>query len=258
MAHISIRNLTVEFKIYGSSSRSLKRQILTQATGGLIKQGDNNVITVKAIDDISLEISDGDRVGLLGHNGAGKTTLLRTIAGIYKPTGGVIEIEGSVGALLDPAAGLDLEATGRENIYLRGYVLGMNRREINEQIAAIADFGELGNFLELPVKTYSTGMFSRLGFAISTAIKPDILLIDEAIGAGDASFQIKAKQRTDETIGRARLLLLSSHSTELVDGYCNRKVVFEHGRIISDTRVDARSFSEAASHDGNVEGNVAG
>lgn len=233
MAHISIRNLTVEFKIYGSSARSLKSQILSQATGGRIARGANDTLTVKALDNISLEIGDGERVGLLGHNGAGKTTLLRTIAGIYKPTAGEIEIDGSVGALLDPAAGLDLEATGRENIFLRGYVLGMSRREIAERINEIADFAELGDFLELPVKTYSMGMFSRLAFAISTAIRPDILLIDEAIGAGDAAFQIKAKQRTDETIDRARLLLFSSHVTELVEAYCNRTVVFEHGRIVS-------------------------
>ena len=161
MAHIAIRNLTVEFKIYGSSTRSLKRKILSQATGGLISHGNDNVITVKAIDNISLDICDGDRVGLLGHNGAGKTTLLRTIAGIYKPSGGVIEIDGTVGALLDPAAGLDLEATGRENIYLRGYVLGMTRREINEQIAAIAEFAELGRLS----RTAGQDLFDRHVFA---------------------------------------------------------------------------------------------
>ena len=169
MAHISIENLTVEFAIFGVSSRSLKNQILSHATGGRVMSGAHDVITVRAIDGLNLEINDGDRVGLVGHNGSGKTTLLRVLAGIYKPSGGAITIEGHVGALLDPTAGMDSESTGIENIYLRGYMMGMSRREIAAKLDDIAEFSELGDFLALPMRTYSAGMFARLAFAVSTA-----------------------------------------------------------------------------------------
>lgn len=229
MAHISIRNLTVEFKVYGSNSRSLKKQILSQATGGRIAENADDTITVKALDNVSLEINDGDRIGLVGHNGSGKTTLLRTIAGIYKPTGGTIEIEGSVRALLNPAAGMDTEATGIENIYLRGYVLGMSKREVDGKVNEIAEFTELGKFLNLPVKTYSAGMFSRLGFAISTSLRPDILLIDEGIGAGDASFQERAHERVNNMMGQANILLIASHDQTLLNSYCDKFVSIAAG-----------------------------
>jgi hypothetical protein len=160
MAHISIENLTVEFAIFGANSRSLKNQLLSQATGGRVMSGIRDVVTVRAIDGLNLEINDGDRVGLIGHNGSGKTTLFRVIAGIYKPSGGALTIEGRVGALLDPTAGMDAESTGIENIYLRGYMLGMSRREIASKLDEIADFAELGDFIELPMRTYSAGMFA--------------------------------------------------------------------------------------------------
>src|SRR5690349_16906929 len=179
MPHISIENLMVEFAIFGASSRSLKNKILSSATGGRVMSNARDIVTVRAIDGLNLEIKDGDRIGLVGHNGSGKTTLLRVLAGIYKPSGGAITIEGSVGALLDPTAGMDMESTGIENIYLRGYMLGMSRREIASKLDEIADFTELGNFLALPLRTYSAGMFARLAFAISTAAQRDILLIDE-------------------------------------------------------------------------------
>lgn len=231
MAHISIRNLTVEFKIYGSNSRSLKKQLLSQATGGRIAENADDTITVKALDNVSLEIEDGDRIGLVGHNGSGKTTLLRTIAGIYKPTGGTIEIEGSVGALLDPAAGMDPEATGIENIYLRGYVLGMNKREIDSRVDEIAEFTGLGKFLQLPVKTYSAGMFSRLGFAISTSIRPDILLIDEGIGTGDASFVNKINRKLDELLLGSYITFVASHNTTFLEAVSNRSITLKRGHI---------------------------
>ena len=155
--------------------------------------GARDIVTVRAIDGINLEINDGDRIGLIGHNGSGKTTLLRVLAGIYKPNGGTITIEGRVGALLHPNAGMDPESTGIENIYLRGYMLGMSRREITAKLDDIAEFTELGDFLELPMRTYSAGMFARLAFAVSTAAHNDILLIDEGLGAGDAEFQKKVQ-----------------------------------------------------------------
>ena len=232
MAHISIRNLTVEFKVYGSNSRSLKKQILSQATGGRIAENADDTITVKALDNVSLEINDGDRIGLVGHNGSGKTTLLRTIAGIYKPTGGTLEIEGSIGALLDPAAGMDPEATGIENIYMRGYVLGMTKREIDGKVDSIAEFTELGKFLHLPVKTYSAGMFSRLGFAISTSIHPDILLVDESIGAGDSGFIEKIQSVTEVLFERPKILILASHNEELINKHTGSVIILSSGKLI--------------------------
>ena len=229
MAHISIENLTVEFAIFGANSRSLKNQILSQATGGRVMSGARDIVTVRAIDGLNLEIKDGDRIGLVGHNGSGKTTLLRVLAGIYKPSGGALTITGRVGALLDPTAGMDPESTGIENIYLRGYMMGMTRREIAAKLDDIADFTELGEFLSLPMCTYSAGMFARLAFGVSTAAHNDILLIDEGIGAGDAGFQKKARARIESLFDRTPIVILASHSEELIGEFCNRRVEMEHG-----------------------------
>jgi len=229
MPHISIENLTVEFAIFGASSRSLKNKILSQATGGRVMSNARDIVTVRAIDGLNLEINDGDRIGLVGHNGSGKTTLLRVLAGIYKPSGGAITIEGNIGALLDPTAGMDFESTGIENIYLRGYMLGMNRREIASKLDEIADFAELGDFLALPLRTYSAGMFARLAFAVSTAAQRDILLIDEGIGAGDEAFRKKAHQRIESLFHRTPIVVLASHSESLVGEFCSRRVELERG-----------------------------
>lgn len=235
MAHISIENLTVEFAIFGASSRSFKNKILSHATGGRIMSGVRDIITVRAIDGLNLEINDGDRVGLVGHNGSGKTTLLRVLAGIYKPNAGSITIEGKVGTLLDPYAGMDPESTGIENIYLRGYMMGMSRKEIDSNIDDIAEFTELGDFLALPMRTYSAGMFARLAFAVSTAAQNDILLIDEGIGAGDAAFLEKARRRIENLFNRTPIVILASHSEALISEFCNRRVQMEHGVLKSIT-----------------------
>lgn len=232
MAHISISNLTVEFAIFGASSRSLKNSIIAQATGGKVMAGARDVVVVRAIDGLDLEIKDGDRVGLVGHNGSGKSTLLRVLSGIYKPTAGRIDIEGRVGALLDPAAGMDMEATGFENIYLRGHLLGMATREISAKLDDIASFSELGDFLSLPMKTYSAGMAARLAFAISTAPETDILLVDEGIGAGDAEFQKKAEERVERLFEKTSIVLIASHSEELLARFCNRRIRMEHGQLV--------------------------
>lgn len=235
MARISIENLTVEIAVFGSNSRSLKNSIMAQATGGRVMAGARDIVSVRAIDRINLDIGDGDRIGLVGHNGSGKTTLLRVLSGIYKPVSGLVRIEGSVGTLLDPSAGMDGEATGIENLYLRGHLLGMSRAEVTEQIAEIAEFTELGDFLRLPLKTYSAGMAARLAFAISTAPQQDILLIDEGIGAGDTKFQGRARQRIERFFERTSIVLLASHSEELLNRFCNRRIEMERGRIVSDT-----------------------
>ena len=238
MARISIKDLSVEFAIFGASARSLKNTIMSQATGGRVMAGARDIVAVRAIDELNVEIKDGDRVGLVGHNGSGKTTLLRVLAGIYKPAAGRIVIEGRVGTLLDVGAGMDPEATGIENIYLRGYLLGMTRKQIEAQIDEIADFTDLGDFLQLPMKTYSAGMSARLAFGISTSIHNDILLIDEGIGAGDAAFQEKAQKRVESLFARTSIVLLASHSDELIKRYCNRRLRMEHGRLIEDVPLE--------------------
>ncbi len=237
MAHISIKDLSVEFAIFGANARSLKNTVLAQATGGRVMAGARDIVAVRAIDRLNLEIRDGDRIGLVGHNGSGKTTLLRVLAGIYKPVSGSVRIEGRVGTLLDPSAGMDPEATGIENIYLRGYILGMSKREIEAQIPDIADFTDLGDFLQLPMKIYSAGMQARLTFAISTALQHDILLIDEGIGAGDAAFQEKAQKRIEGLFARSSIVLLASHSDALIKQFCNRTVQMQHGRMVNDAPV---------------------
>jgi lipopolysaccharide transport system ATP-binding protein len=232
VAHISISDLTVEFAIFGSNARSLKNNIMLQATGGRIMTGAHDVVAVRAIDNLSLEIKDGDRIGIIGHNGSGKSTLLRTLAGIYKPTAGKITVEGDISTLLDPITGMDMEATGYENIFLRGHLLGMSTPSIRSTIDDIASFTELGDFLSLPLKTYSSGMIARLAFAISTAKTSDILLIDEGIGAGDATFQQKAEDRISNLFAKTSIILIASHSEQLLSHFCNRRIEMKCGKLI--------------------------
>lgn len=232
MAHISISDLSVDFAIFGSDARSLKKNFVSQATGGRILADARDVVAVRAIDKLSLEIEDGERIGIIGHNGSGKSTLLRVLSGIYKPTGGSITIEGRISTLLDPVAGMDGEATGYENIFLRGYLLGMSTRDIRSRLEDIAEFTELGKFLSLPLKTYSNGMIARLAFAISTAGSSDILLIDEGIGAGDESFRKKAEDRIEKLFAKTSIVLIASHSEELLSRFCNRRIGMNRGKLI--------------------------
>lgn len=246
MTHVSIANLSVEFAIFGANARSLRNRILTQATGGRVMTSASDIVSVRAIDGLNLELREGERVALSGHNGSGKTTLLRVLSGIYKPTAGSITIKGKVGALLDSTAGMDFESTGVENIYLRGYMLGMSRREIASKVEEIADFTELGEFLELPMRTYSAGMFTRLAFAVSTAVESDILLIDEGIGAGDQNFQIKVQQRIEGLFKRTPIVLLASHAEGLVQQFCTRRLTMEHGKLIGDEPVVRTAAADRA------------
>ncbi|WP_368518282.1 ABC transporter ATP-binding protein [Rhizobium sp.] len=232
MPHISITNLSVEFNVYGTNSRSLKKRILSQATGGRISSARGDHVQVRALNQISLEVFDGERIGLIGHNGSGKSTLLRVLAELYRPTSGTVRTVGNIGTLIDPSAGMDPDSSGIENIYLRGYVLGLNAKQISERIDEIVEFTELGDFINLPLRTYSAGMFARLSFAISTSIKPDILLIDEGIGAGDAGFIQKMRARLDKFVNDASILMLASHDQSLIERFCNKTITLEHGNIV--------------------------
>lgn len=234
MAIIEVQNATVEYPLYQGNSMSLRNTLVSAGTGGIISRGTSNIVTVKALDNISFTLNDGDRVGLIGHNGAGKSTLLRTLGGIYAPTAGNVRVEGRISTIFELGAGLDTELSGYENIIRMGMFLGATKSRARSFIPDIEEFTELGNFLAAPVHTYSAGMLTRLTFAISTAIQPEILLIDEVLGAGDASFQEKAKARMENVIKSARIFVLASHSTEMINLYCNRTLQFEHGRLVED------------------------
>jgi ABC-type polysaccharide/polyol phosphate transport system ATPase subunit len=189
---------------------------------------------VRALENISLTVHHGDQLGIIGHNGAGKSTMLRVFAGIYQPSQGTISIEGRVSPLFSTSPGLDPDDTGYENIVTCGLLLGMSRDEIERKLPEIEAFSELSDYLSLPARTYSTGMLVRLGFAIATAIDPEILLLDEELGAGDARFAMRAAKRVEALIDRSSIVVLASQSQELISRICNRAILLDHGRLIAD------------------------
>lgn len=230
MASITLADVSIQFPLYHGSSRSLKKTLLSMA-GARSLTRDHNRIVVQALADISLHIGHGERVGLIGHNGAGKTTLLRVLAGVYEPTAGRILVNGKVSTLLDASLGLNPEATGYENIMLRGLYMGLHPHEIRSLAPGIAEFTELGEFLYMPVRTYSAGMTLRLGFAVVTATAPEILLMDEWLMAGDAQFLDKARRRIDTFVSQSQILVLASHSLEIIEKWCTKVVWFDRGRV---------------------------
>jgi ABC-2 type transport system ATP-binding protein/lipopolysaccharide transport system ATP-binding protein len=231
MAQIDLRSVFVEFPIYDLSARSLKTQFLELATGGTIVKNANQHVMINALHNITLSIKHGERIGLIGHNGSGKSTLLRLLAKIYEPTRGDIKIDGHLSPMLDFFAGVEAEFTGYDNIYTRGTILGLTRKEIRQQIDEIAEFTGLEDYLFMPVRTYSSGMKIRLSFAISTCIKPDILLIDEVFGAGDADFMQKARQKMISLLDQSSIVILASHADELISEFCTKGLLLENGRV---------------------------
>lgn len=229
MAHISLHQVCVEFPIYNSVSRSL-RNTLFKTVGGVVA-AHNQTVTVKSLQDISLALQDGDRLGLIGHNGAGKTTLLRTLAGAYYPTSGSITHSGKRTALTDIGMGLNPELTGYANIVDKLVLMGYTYARAKSRIQDIEDFSELGEYLSLPLRTYSTGMYLRLAFAIVTSIVPDILILDEMIGTGDARFLEKIKNRTDDFLGQTKIMIIASHDAALIKRYCNKTLWLHQGSI---------------------------
>jgi len=229
---VNARDLVIEFPIYGTKSRSLKNTILRAATGGAIAADAADRVVVRALDHLNFEMREGDRIGLVGHNGSGKTTLLRALAGIYEPTGGAIDIRGRVASMLSITLGMDVDATGYENIFLRGLILGLRRREILEMVDEVCEFSELGEYIQMPMRTYSSGMSMRLMFAISTCMHADIILMDEWLSAGDQDFSQKAQNRLTKVVDRAKLLVIASHSPEVIEKTCTRVIHLEHGKIV--------------------------
>jgi ABC-2 type transport system ATP-binding protein/lipopolysaccharide transport system ATP-binding protein len=234
MVSIELANVSVSFPIYDTNARSLKNQFIAFSTGGRIARDSTDRFVVQALDGVTLRLRRGDRVALVGRNGSGKSTLLRVIAGIYEPTRGSVLVTGRVAALLGGSPGMNPDSTGRENIVLNGLYLGLSKSQIREHIEDIVDFTELGSFIDLPLRTYSSGMRARLAFGIATAVIPEILLLDEGIGAGDASFIEKANRRLKEFVDRAGILVLASHSEALVRRFCNKYAKLERGRIVAE------------------------
>ena len=234
MASIVFDNVLVDFPIYNSNTRSLKNKLIQVATGGQLGSDKHGRVVVRALENISFQLKDGDRVGLLGHNGAGKSTLLRLLGGVYEPTFGKSTIIGKIGSLIDISLGIDPETTGRDNIYIRGALLGLTRSQVKVKIDEIIDFSELGDFVDMPLRTYSTGMHMRLAFSVSTIIRPEILLMDEWLSVGDESFQHKVENRLNDLVSSAKILVSASHSKELLLKTCNRLIWLEHGRIKMD------------------------
>lgn len=229
MACIQLNNLSLEFPIYGTGKRVLKKELIRITTGGMLKNDDHRILTVKALNHVSLDIPNGMRLGLIGHNGSGKSTLLRVISGIYEPTGGTLSVEGHVTPLLNMMIGFDESSTGYEVIQIRGLLQGLSKREIKERGQEIADFSELGDYLEMPIRTYSDGMRMRLAFGILASCAPEILILDEIFGAGDATFLAKAKRRMEEMIHSSSIVVFTSHNMDLIRDICSHILWLEAG-----------------------------
>jgi ABC-type polysaccharide/polyol phosphate transport system ATPase subunit len=247
MACIELDRLSLTFRIKQQGRRSLKDLLVRQ-----IFQGFRSPVTkIRALQDINLKIGEGERVGILGHNGAGKSTLLKVLAGIYPPSRGRRMVQGQISSLFDIALGFEDEETGWENISYRGFLQGETPRSIRSKMPAIADFSELGDFLNMPVRYYSAGMRIRLAFAIATAIEPEILLVDEVLSVGDLAFQHKARQRMREMMAKARLIVVVSHDLESLANLCDRCIWMDHGRIHREGPVQEMIATYSASVESN-------
>lgn len=233
MASIELERVNVDFPLFSSRSRGLLNTLLGKAQGhrGRIEDVGGGTIAVRALREITLSLKDGDRVGLIGRNGAGKSTMLRVLSSVYEPTSGVIRSVGNISSLIDLMLGMDPEASGYEFIATRCVVMGISARDAKALVPDIEDFTELGDYLHLPVRTYSSGMMLRLAFAVSTAIAPDILLMDEMIGVGDAQFIDKARMRLEAMMSKVRILVLASHSDPILKTFCHQGIWLNEGQI---------------------------
>jgi ABC-type polysaccharide/polyol phosphate transport system ATPase subunit len=227
MARIELDAVDLTFRVQKAQRMTLKDFFI----GELFRRNRNPIMEVKALQGVSLQVNEGDRVGIVGHNGAGKSTLLRVLAGIYQPTGGRIEVEGRISSLFDIALGFEMDGTGWENIAYRSYLQGETPRSVRGKREAIAEFSELGEFLNMPVRYYSAGMQMRLAFSIATAIDPEVLLVDEVLSVGDMAFQNKARARMLEMMSRAHLMVMVSHDLRSLEQMCNLAIWLDHGRL---------------------------
>jgi len=250
VALLELDNISLDFPVLHAKTRGKHAVMQSKAVGGQLAAGGAGYLRVRALEGLSLRLEPGDRLALLGHNGAGKSTLLRVMAKLYTPTEGRVVVQGRVAPLLNLSFGLDMEATGYDNIFIRGLFLGMSRAEIKRKIDSIAEFSELGEFLDLPMRTYSSGMRARLAFAVSTHVDTDILLLDEVVATGDAAFLRKANEQLEGFMMQSKIMVLASHSNAVLRDLCNKALLLEHGRAKAYGAVDDvieiyRSSSEA-------------
>jgi len=231
MTRVRAENIVVQFPIYGANSRSLKNTFIRTATGGLLAKDESERIVVCALNNLSFQFREGDKIGIVGHNGSGKTTLLRVLAGAYEPVRGSIEVTGRVASMLSINLGMDPEATGYENIFLRAAIMGVKPWEVPPLVDEICEFSELGNYVNMPLRTYSSGMAMRLSFAISTCVSADIILMDEWLSVGDSAFSEKAQRRLQRLLGQAKVLVLASHNEQLIRDNCNKIMRLDHGEM---------------------------
>jgi ABC-type polysaccharide/polyol phosphate transport system ATPase subunit len=230
-ARLEFHDVTVQYPVYDVRAKSLRSRLVSMSTGGRIERESSGVQIVTALRDVSFTLRDGDAVGLVGHNGAGKSTLLRTMAGVYQPAWGSVLRSGRIATVFELGAGMDGELSGYENIQRMGLLMGLGQDEIRGRMEDIETFTQLGPFLGLPVRTYSAGMATRLMFAVATSTRPDILLVDEIFGAGDAEFQEKAAQRMAALISNVSIFVFASHDTSALKRYCSRFLRLKHGQV---------------------------
>lgn len=233
MAHILLQNVDIKFAVHSEVHRTIKAALLQ-----LFRANRNGPRVIHALKSINLKIESGERVGIIGHNGAGKSTLLKVMGRIYPPQTGEAHIQGHVCPLFEFATGFEMDANGWDNIRTRALLLGMSIEEIEQKIHDIAQFTHLGEFLDIPVRCYSSGMLLRLAFATSTAVDPDILLLDEVMAAGDAAFIVQAKKRMDDLMKRANIVVFVSHSLPVLEGFCERTIWLDQGKIMADGPTD--------------------
>ncbi len=227
---ITLSGVELSYPVYSIRAHSLRNTIANLAIGGKLLKDGQDIVHVKALDGVSFSLQEGDRMGIIGHNGAGKTTLLKVLAGIYEPDRGLVEVTGRISSMIDIGLGLDAALTGRENVLSMGRMRGFGTKVVVGKMPEIIDFSELGAYIDLPVKTYSAGMMARLVFAVATTLDPDVLLLDEWIGAGDAGFHQKAKERMDEILEKSRVMVLATHNLGLIQSVCNKVLVLDGGR----------------------------
>lgn len=232
-AYLKLDNVSVRFRVYGVGSQSLKKQIISFGTGGRLARDAANHFVVQALENISLELKDGDRLGIIGANGSGKSTLLRTMAGIYRPNEGTVSSHGRVAAIIDHGVGLEPQATGLENIKARAVLLNVSTKDWANYEERVRDICELGDYLSMPVHTYSSGMMMRLNFALSISIDPDILILDEWLSVADVAFRDKAEDLMRDLVNRSRILVIASHNMELLRRLCNCGLFLQSGGVVA-------------------------
>ena len=231
MAAVALKNVTVQIPIYDVGGSSLRKVILSKTVGGRFEQSGSHLV-VDALKDVSFEAHDGDRIALVGNNGSGKSTLLRVLSDVYPATAGTVQVVGEVSPMFDAMLGMSMDATGMENIWICGRLWGLSQTQIKDSLDDISEFTELGDYLNVPVRTYSTGMMLRLAFAIATVRDPEILLLDEVVGVGDSAFFEKAFRRLQGIIRRSQILFLASHIDDILRKVCNKAIWLDHGKLV--------------------------